>query len=137
MGVSGETAGSSRKERDDGGEIRHGSKRSDHQRLQEENAKGELRIVLLTDEVREKNTFEGNKGMFLSTLDEAWQSFLREFNQRVKNKAEVDGRTVGHGGKILRTIRDMDWTARESEERAARENDCPREAEAGYRGQPM
>ena len=29
-----------------------------------------MRIVLLTDEVREKNTLEGNKGMFLSTLDD-------------------------------------------------------------------
>ena len=29
-----------------------------------------MRMVLLTDEVREKNTFEGNKGMFLSTLDD-------------------------------------------------------------------
>ena len=48
-------------------------------------------MVLLTDEVREKNTFEGNKEMFLSTLDEeAWQSFLSEFNQRVEDKAKVD-----------------------------------------------
>ena len=38
-------------------------------------------IVLLTDEVREKNAFEGNKEIFLSTLDEeARQSFLSEFN---------------------------------------------------------
>ena len=43
MEVSGETARSSRKERDDGGEIRHGSKRSDYRRLQEDNAKGKLR----------------------------------------------------------------------------------------------
>ena len=43
--------------------------------------------VLLTDEVRESNTFEGNKAMFLSTLDEeAWQSFLSDFNQRVEKK---------------------------------------------------
>ena len=33
MGVSGGTIGSSRKERDDGGEIPHGSKRSDYRRL--------------------------------------------------------------------------------------------------------
>ena len=38
-------------------------------------------MVLLTDEARDKNTFEVNKEMFLSMLDEeAWQSFLREFN---------------------------------------------------------
>ena len=48
-------------------------------------------MVLLTNEIREKNTFEGNKRMFLSTLDEeAWKSFLSEFNQRVENKAKVD-----------------------------------------------
>ena len=35
MGVSGGTAGSSRKEREDGGEIRHGSKRSHYRRLLE------------------------------------------------------------------------------------------------------
>ena len=44
-------------------------------------------IVLLTDEAREENNFEGNKDMFLSTLDEeAWRRFLDEFNQRVENK---------------------------------------------------
>ena len=48
-------------------------------------------MVLLTDEVKEKNAFEGNKGFFLSMLDkEAWQSFLSEFNQRLENKAKVD-----------------------------------------------
>ena len=48
-------------------------------------------MVLLTDDAREKNTFVGNKEMFLSTLDEeAWHSFLRELNQRVKYKAKVD-----------------------------------------------
>ena len=44
-------------------------------------------MVLLTDKAREKNTIEGNKEMFLSTLDEeAWQSF----NQRGEDKAKVD-----------------------------------------------
>ena len=47
-------------------------------------------MVLLTDEAMEENTFEGNKDMFLSTLDEqAWQSFLDEFKQSVENKVEV------------------------------------------------
>ena len=36
MGVSGGTAGNSRKERDDGGDIPHGSKRSDYRRLLED-----------------------------------------------------------------------------------------------------
>ena len=48
-------------------------------------------MVLLTDEAREQNIFEGNKDMFLSTVDEeAWRSFLGEFNQRLENKVEVD-----------------------------------------------
>ena len=48
-------------------------------------------MVLLIDKVGERNTSEGNKGMFLSTLDEeAWQGFLNEFNQKVENKAKAD-----------------------------------------------
>ena len=43
MGVSGGTAESSRKERDDGGEIRHGSKRSDYWRLLEGVCEGRTR----------------------------------------------------------------------------------------------
>ena len=44
-------------------------------------------MVLLTDKGREENTFDRNKDMFLSTLvEEAWRSFLDEFNQRVENK---------------------------------------------------
>ena len=44
-------------------------------------------MVLLTDQAREENTFESNKDMFLSMLDEeAWRSFLDEFNQRVEDK---------------------------------------------------
>ena len=48
-------------------------------------------MVLLSDEVREKNGFEGNKLMFLSTLEEkAWQDFLSEFNQKAECKVEWD-----------------------------------------------
>ena len=47
-------------------------------------------MVLLTDEAREENTFEGNKDMFLSTLDEEAQSFVSEFNQRVEDKVKTD-----------------------------------------------
>ena len=39
-------------------------------------------LVLLTDEAREENTIEGNKDMD----EEAWRSFLDEFNQRVENR---------------------------------------------------
>ena len=40
MGVSGGTAGSGRRERDDRGEIRHGCKRSDYWRLLERAREG-------------------------------------------------------------------------------------------------
>ena len=44
----------------------------------------------MSDEVREKNAFEGNKWMFLSTLDEkAWQDFLSEFNRKLEHKVEL------------------------------------------------
>ena len=50
-----------------------------------------MRMVLLTDKAREENTFEGNREMSVSTLDEeAWQSFLSEFNQRVEDKVKID-----------------------------------------------
>ena len=39
-------------------------------------------MILLTTEESKKNTFEGNKSMFLGTLDEkAWREFLSDFNQ--------------------------------------------------------
>ena len=44
---------------------------------------------------------------------------------------------MGHGGEDWRASPDRHWTGREGEERAAREDDWPTEAEAGYRGQPM
>ena len=97
-------------------------------------------MVLLTNEVREKNTFEGNKGMFLSTLDEeAWQNFLSEFNQRVEKKTKVDGfkEELWDSGEVWRTRPDMQRTGRENEEGAASEDDWSEEAEAEYRGQPM
>ena len=43
---------------------------------------------------------------------------------------------MGHGGEVWRASPDRHWTGRESEERAARADDWPKEAEAGYRGQP-
>ena len=48
-------------------------------------------MVLLTNEVREKNIFEGNKGMCPNTLDvKSSQGFLSEVNQRVESKAKLD-----------------------------------------------
>ena len=48
-------------------------------------------MVLLTDEAREENTFQGNKEIFSSTLDEeAWRSFMNEFNQRLENRVGID-----------------------------------------------
>ena len=48
-------------------------------------------MILLSAEEREKNTFEGNKTMFLGTLDEdAWQEFLNEFNRKVDGEITLD-----------------------------------------------
>ena len=48
-------------------------------------------MILLSAEEREKNTFEGNKTMFLGTLDEnAWREFLREFNREVSSEITLD-----------------------------------------------
>ena len=48
-------------------------------------------MMLLSAEESEKNTFEGNKTMFLGTLDEnAWREFLREFNREVNSEITLD-----------------------------------------------
>ena len=48
-------------------------------------------MILLSAEEREKNTFEGNKTMFLGTLEEdAWREFLREFNREVNSEITPD-----------------------------------------------
>ena len=48
-------------------------------------------MILLSSEEREKNTFEGNKDMFLGTLDaDAWRKFLDEFNQEVGSETTLD-----------------------------------------------
>ena len=48
-------------------------------------------MILLSTEDSKKNTFEGNKSMFLETLDEkAWREFLSEFNQETKSEATLD-----------------------------------------------
>ena len=48
-------------------------------------------MILLSAEERQKNTFEGNKSMFLGTLDEkAWRDFLSEFNQETKSETTLD-----------------------------------------------
>ena len=41
----------------------------------------------MSTEESKKNTFEGNKSMFLGTLDEkAWREFLSQFNQETKSE---------------------------------------------------
>ena len=48
-------------------------------------------MILLSAEERERNTFEGNKTMFLGTLREnAWREFLREFNREVNSEITLD-----------------------------------------------
>ena len=48
-------------------------------------------MILLSSQEREKNTFEGNRDMFLGSLkDDAWQEFLKEFNQEVGTETTLD-----------------------------------------------
>ena len=47
-------------------------------------------MKLLRAEESKKNAFEGNKWMFLNTLNEnAWREFLSEFDQRVKRETTL------------------------------------------------
>ena len=85
-------------------------------------------MVLLTDEAREEKTFEGSREKFLSTLDEeAWQSFLSEFNLRVEDKVKIDDfkeelwSTVVKFGEPVLVGTGLD--KKERKERAAREDD--------------
>ena len=74
-------------------------------------------MILLSAEEREKNTFEGNKTMFLGALDEdAWREFLSEFNREVDGEITLDGfkGTVGHGGEVRRACPDGDGSGGES-----------------------
>ena len=69
--------------------------------------------VLLSNEAREKNVFEGNKWMFLDTLDQkGWQELLSKFNQKVERKVNMDefkeelwDTVVGFGEPLLMTTR--------------------------------
>ena len=48
-------------------------------------------MILLSAEGREKNTFEGNRDMFLGTLDgDAWREFLSVFNREVDGEITLD-----------------------------------------------
>ena len=48
-------------------------------------------MILLSTEESKKNMFEGNKSMFLGTLDEkAWREFLSEFNQEPKSETTLN-----------------------------------------------
>ena len=48
-------------------------------------------MLLLSSEEREKNTFEGNRDIFLGSLeDDAWQEFLEEFNREVGSETTLD-----------------------------------------------
>ena len=48
-------------------------------------------MILLSAKESKKNTFEGNKWMFLSTLDvKAWREFLSEFNPKAETEATLE-----------------------------------------------
>ena len=76
-------------------------------------------MILLSAEESEKNTFEGNKTMFLGTLDEkAWRKFLREFNQETKSEIILDNfkeelwNTVVKFGELVLMATGLDEKAR-------------------------
>ena len=47
-------------------------------------------MILLSTEESKKNTFEGNKSMFLGTLDEkAWRQFLCDFNEETTSETTL------------------------------------------------
>ena len=48
-------------------------------------------MILLSSEERERNTFDGNRDIFLGSLkNDAWQEFLEEFNQEVGSETTMD-----------------------------------------------
>ena len=48
-------------------------------------------MILLSTEESQKNTFDGNKSMFLGALDEkAWRGFLSEFNHETKSETTLE-----------------------------------------------
>ena len=48
-------------------------------------------MIHLSADEREKNTFEGNKTMFLGTpYEDAWREFLSEFNREVNGEITQD-----------------------------------------------
>ena len=48
-------------------------------------------MILLSAKESKKNAFEGNKWMFLNTLDEmAWREFLSKFNQKAETEATLE-----------------------------------------------
>ena len=52
---------------------------------------GETSNMGMSAEESKRNAFEGNKWMFLNTLDEkAWREFLSEFDQRVKSETTLE-----------------------------------------------
>ena len=55
------------------------------------NETSNMGMILLSTEERQKNTFEGNKSLFLGTLGEkAWRDFLSEFNHELKSETTLD-----------------------------------------------
>ena len=72
-------------------------------------------MILLSAEESKKNTFEGNKWMFLSKLDEkAWREF---FNQKVETEASLESykEELYHGGKVRGTSSGGHRTGRKGE----------------------
>ena len=77
-------------------------------------------MLLLSAEESKKNLFEGNKWIFLDTLDgRAWQDFLSEFNQRVGRATKLEDFKEELWSTVMKSCPDRHQTRRESEKGAA------------------
>ena len=75
-------------------------------------------MIILSTEESKKNTFEGNKSMFLGTLDEkAWREFLSQFNQETKSE------TTGLDEKARKELLSKMVKLREKRQKT-RDNEC-------------
>ena len=78
-------------------------------------------MILLSAEESKKNTFEGNKWMFLGSLDEkVWREFLNDFNQETKSETLLENfkeELWKNGSEARGTHLDGQRTGQEGKER--------------------
>ena len=63
-------------------------------------------MILLSSEEREKNTFEGNRDMFLGSLKAGVLKRIQSRSGQRDDAGQIQGGTVGHSRKVWRTASD-------------------------------